>query len=301
VKGELVEQFVETLVQGIVLGGVYSLVALGIVIIYKSSGVFNLAQGPILMVMAYIMFAFYVSLGLPLIVAFLLLFITAALMGFAIERLTLRPLIGQSVLTMLMLTLVVGFLLTGVAILAWGGDAHAFNPSFIPTGTATLGFISIPWAYLWAFIVAIIIFIVFIYLFRYTKLGLGMRAVAESHRVSQSMGINVKRIFTYSWVISCIVAAVGGVLLGSLFIVSPELRWTGLAKALPVVILGGLESVPGALIGGLIIGVAEMLGATYIDQHVGGGFREITPFILMLLILLFRPHGLFGLKTIERI
>ena len=294
-------ELAETLVQGLMLGGVYSLVALGIALIYKSSGVLNLAQGQILLVLAYIMWALYVSLGLPLVVCFVLLLISSALMGLVIERVALRPLIGQSVLAMIIMTLMLGLCLHGVAVLAWGGEAQVFTPSFIPRGSASLGDIVVRWAYIWSFAIALVIFFAFIYLFRYTKLGLGMRAVAESHSVSQSLGINVKRIFALSWVISCIAAAAGGVLLGSLYVISPAMASTGLAKALPVVILGGLQSIPGALIGGFIIGIAELLGATYIDPHVSGGFREITPFILMLLILLIRPYGLFGLKTIERI
>lgn len=294
-------ELAETLVQGLMLGGVYSLIALGVVFIYKASRVMNLAQGELMMILAYILWAFYVSLGLPLVVSFLLLLVTSVLLGLVIERLVLRPLIGQSVLTMIIITLVLGFLLRGIVIMAWGGDPQTFTPPFIPRGAVHLWGMVIPEAYVWSFGIALLIFLAFVVFFRYTKLGLGMRAVADDQQVSQSLGIRVKRVFALSWAISCIVAAVGGALLGSMQLVEPNLRIAGLSKALPVVLLGGLESIPGALIGGLLIGMAELLGSTYIDPHVGGGFKDITAYILMLLILLLRPHGLFGLKTIERI
>ena len=295
----------ETLVQGFMLGGVYSLIALGVVFIYKSSRVMNLAQGELMMILAYILWSYYVSLGLPLVLSILLLLITSALMGLVIFRVVLRPLIGQSLLTMIIITLVLGFLIRGVVILAWGGDPKSYKtattPEFIPGGAYHLGDIVILEAYVWSFGIALLIFLAFVVFFRYTKLGLGMRAVADDQQVSQSLGIGVKKVFALSWAISCIVADVGGALLGSMQLVEPNLRIAGLSKALPVVLLGGLESIPGALIGGLIIGIAELLGSTYIDPHVGGGFKDITAYILMLLILLLRPHGLFGLKTIERI
>lgn len=290
---------VETLVQGLMLGGVYSLVALGLVLIYKSSGVLNLAQGQIMLVLAYILYALYVSWGLPIALSLVLFIIISALMGLAIERFTLRPLIGQPILTMIILTLVLGFFLSGIAVLAWGGEPVSYTPSFVPGGSASIGGIEIRWAYIWSFIIALIIFLGFVYVFRYTKLGLSMRAVAEDHQVSQSLGISVKRVFALSWVGNCLVAAAGGILLGSInaSVHSTTVGMYGITKALPVVILGGLESIPGALIGGLIVGIAEQLAS----QYLGSEFRTVVPFILMLLILLIRPYGLFGLKTIERI
>ena len=293
-------ELAETIIQGIMLGGVYSLVALGLVLIYKSSSVLNLAQGEILMILAYILWTFLVPLGFHPALGIFIVLLISVLFGLALERLVFRPLIGQSVITTIILTLILGIFLMGVMVMVWRGDANAL-PHFIPTGGANLGGIAIPWPYFCSFIVALGIFGVLLYLFQYTGIGLSMRAVAEDHSISQSLGISVKRIFSISWALSCLVAAIGGILLGSLFIVNPALGHVGIAKALPVVLLGGLESVPGALVGGFVVGVAELLGATYIDPLVGGGFRDVTPFILMLIILLVRPYGFFGLRIIERI
>lgn len=291
-----VSDFLQALIQGILLGGVYALLALGLVLVFKSTKVLNLAYGQIMMILAYIGCFFLVSHGLHLAPSVILLFIMAVLMGLALERLAMRPLIGQDIMPMIIMTLIIGVLFQGIATIVWE-DKDIVLPHFIPNEAINFGDIFILQTHLWSFIVALIIFLLMFFLFRYTKVGLAMRAVAEDHQISQSMGINVKRIFAISWAISFVVAAIAGLLLGSMSVVGSQLGHIGIAKAVPVLLLGGLESVPGALLGGIIIGIAELMGA----QYVGSEYREIIPFALMLLILIIKPHGLFGLRTIERI
>lgn len=172
---------------------------------------------------------------------------------------------------------------------------------FIPATTFTLGVVSIAQPYVWGFVVVIVFFILPPFFFNYTKQGLAMQIVSEDHQVARSLGINVRHVFAQTWVLALIMAAVAGIIYGALHAVDATNAEIGLIKALPVVLLGGLESLPGALVGGVIVGVAEIVGAGYIDPLVGGGSADIIPLTLMLLILLIKPYGLFGWVRIERI
>lgn len=288
--------FLQSVTQGIMLGGVYALLALGLVLVCKSTKVLNLAYGQVMMILAYISCFFLVSHGLPLAPSLILIFVIGAILGMALERFAMRPLIGQDVLPMIIMTLIIGVLFQGIATIVWE-DKDIVLPHFMPDDAIRLGEISILKTYLWSFFIALLIFFLMFLMFRYTKVGLAMRAVAEDHQISQSMGISVKRVFAISWAISCVVAAVAGLLLGSISVVGAGLSHVGIAKAIPVILLGGMESITGALLGGIIIGLVESLGGAYI----GSEYREVIPFAMMLLILMFRPHGLFGLRAIERI
>ena len=280
------------------LGGVYALLALGIVVVYKSSRVFNIGYGEMMMFLAYFMWFLFSSRDLPLWVSFPFLLVTGIAIGLVSERVCLRPLIGRPMLTTFMVCLVLGIFIRSIAILWHGGIPEVM--SILPTGNLVIGSISLSRTLLWCFVIGLAMFLVFVIYFRYSKVGLGMRCVAEDHHISQSLGIDVKRTFSISWAIGGMMAAVASVLLGSLLIVDSDLGMFALVRALPVVLLGGLESLPGAVAGGLIIGVTEVLAATYIDPHVSG-FRELLPFVLMVIILIVRPSGLFGVKRIERI
>ncbi|MBL7119980.1 MAG: branched-chain amino acid ABC transporter permease, partial [Dehalococcoidia bacterium] len=169
-----------------------------------------------------------------------------------------------------------------------------------PEGSASIGSVTFSWVLLISFIVAVAMFLVFVAYFRYSRSGLAMRCVSEDHVISQSLGINVKRIFAYAWIVGSMSAAIGGILLGSLFAVDSSIGGFAMMRALPVLLLAGLYSIPGAFVGALMVGLAESLAGTYIDPHVSG-FRELLPFILMLVILMFLPSGLFGKKIIRRI
>ena len=271
------------------------MIALGLVLVCKSTKVINLAFGEIMVIMAYLMATFFTSMGLPLALCLLLVFVIAALLGLFLERFTMRPLLGQGFLPMVIVTLVIGIFFQGMVTVFWADKEKTLN--IISQAAVSLGDIRIQYSYLWAFLIAILIFGLMVFLFRYTRIGLVMRAVAEDHQISQAMGVSVKRIFAISWAISCVVAAAAGLLLGNISLVGPNMGYLGLTKALPVLLLGGLEPIPGALLGGIIIGVAESVGGAY----AGGQYGEIIPYSLMLLILLIRPYGLFGERTIERI
>lgn len=288
--------FLQTLVQGITLGGIYALVALGMVLVYKSTKVLNIAHGAIITILAYSLYTLLSSMGLPLPIGILLVLVISALIGLCIERLVMRPLIGHGFLPMIMITLFIALLLEGIVTVAWADQ----DKTLVLIERELLSFwqISIQSSYLWSFIIALFIFLLLVALFRYTRIGLAMRAVAEDHQISQSMGIGVKRIFAISWALSCVTAATAGILLASnTAVVSPGTGAIGISIAIPVLLLGGMESVPGAFIGGLIIGITEL----FIGAYAGAVYRDIIPFALMLLILIIRPYGLFGLKRIERI
>ena len=291
--------FLQLLFSGIMTGGVYALVALGFVVVWKSTSVFNFAQGEILMVSAYICWALLVQVGLPLWATFICTFAIAAGLGLVVERFALRPMIGQPLLAAMMITLALIAVLDGLVTIIWGSRQEVL-PDFFPREPLHLGTVMISQQLLLAFIIAIALFFAFVLFFQRSRFGLAMRATAEDHQVTRSLGIKVSSSFAMAWVVACIVAAVGGILLGSVNGVNMNLGFLGL-KAFPVVILGGLDSIPGAIIAGLIVGVLEKLATGYIDPIVGGGFAEIFPFIVLLCVLLGRPYGLLGMKRIERI
>jgi len=282
------------------IGGIYGLVALGLVLIYKSSRVLNLSHGFFLMILAWLCWSFTEQLGLPIGLSIVLVLAVSVVAGLGVERFILRPLIGQPILAIVTVTLALGYLLEGVAIMAWGADTKGL-PEFIPREAIWLGPVSIAQHYLWAFGIAILIFILLYLFFRYTKMGLSMQIVSEDQQVARSLGISVKNVFAQTWAFALVMAAIAGILYASLHAVSNFNALIGLNKALPVMLLGGLESLPGALIGGIIIGIFESVGAGYIDPLVGGGTSDVIPLVLMLLILLIRPSGIFGWKRIERI
>ncbi|HEY87983.1 MAG TPA: branched-chain amino acid ABC transporter permease [Dehalococcoidia bacterium] len=294
------DQFLQFLVNGIMIGGIYGLVALGLVLVYKSSRVLNLAHGSFLMILAWLCWSFAEQLGLPIWLSILLVLVISVLAGLGVERFMLRPLIGQPILAVIIATLALGYLLEGVAIMAWGADTKGL-PEFIPREAIWLGPVSIAQHYLWAFGIAILLFVLLYLFFRYTKMGLGMQIVSEDQQVARSLGIRVKNILAQSWAFALVIAAISGILYASLNSVNNGNALIGLTKALPVMLLGGLESLYGALVGGIIVGVFEIVVGGYMDPWVGGGFSNVAPLFLMLVILLIRPYGIFGWQRIERI
>ena len=284
----------DVLVQGLLVGGVYALVALGFVLVFKSSQVLNLAHGALIAILAYFLYQMISPWGLPDWVGILLIIPCGAILGFLMERLAIRPLLGQPFLSVLMMTLMLSFLLNGVIVLVWGSDS--FTLPFTPSGQWAIGPVNVIPGTAISFVAAMVIFLLLTVLFRYTKVGLSMRVVAADHEVAQSLGIRVKRVFSISWAMSGAFAAVCGVLVGMVYTVTPYMGGMALGWGLPVLLLGGLNSIPGAMVGGLIIGLAEALASYYQP-----GMKEIIPWIVMLVILLIRPYGLFGEKRIERI
>ena len=294
------DMFLQFLVTGIMLGGVYGLVALGLVIIYKSSGVLNLGHGGFLLVLSFLAWTFADGMGLPMWLSIIFVLIVSIGLGIFIERIILRPLTGQPILATIIVTLAVGFFLDGMTIIAWGGNIVSYE-KFLPREPFTWGPMIISQSYVWSFVAVIGLFILLYLFFHYTKHGLAMQMVSEDHQVARSLGINVRTVFAQTWVFAIMIAAISGILYGALHNIAMENMDIGVVKAIPVVLLGGLNSLPGALVGGVIIGVAEMVGAGYIDPLVGGGFKDVVPLLVMLIILIVKPYGLFGWVRIERI
>jgi branched-chain amino acid transport system permease protein len=292
--------FLQLALTGFALGMVYALVALGFGISLKCSDAFNLAQGHFVMIGGYLGYTFLVTFGLPIWATLILAVVVAIIMGLLIERLTLRPLMGQSDLAVIMMTIALATVLEGLATLIWGGEYKTYH-GLLPTLTLKLGQISIPPESLIGLIVSVVCVTLLMLLFRYTKIGLAMRATAEDLQVVQSVGIKATTVYAVSWIIACVVGVIGGILLGGVSGVMIPLAEIGL-KAFAVVLLGGVNSIGGAIVAGIILGVLENVAAGYLDPLLpGGGLAQIFPFMVMIIVLIFKPHGLFGLVRIERI
>jgi branched-chain amino acid transport system permease protein len=290
----------QLIVTGLALGMIYALIAIGFVIILKCSEAFNIAQGHFVMIGGYLGYTFLVTFGLPIWATLLAAIAVAIIMGLVIERLALRPLVGQPVLAIVMVTIALATVLEGVATLIWGGEYKTYH-GMLPTMTVTLGEISIPPESLIGLIVSVVAVVILMLLFRYTKIGLAMRATAEDLQVVQSVGIKATTVYAVSWVIASVVGVIGGILLGGVSGVMIPLAQIGL-KAFAVVLLGGVNSIGGAIVAGIILGMLENVAAGYLDPILpGGGMAQVFPFAVMIIVLVFRPYGLFGLARIERI
>ena len=294
--------FIEVVVAGLLAGTMYSLVALGFVLIYKASATFNFAQGAMVF-FAVLSFVGFMELGLPFILAFLVTIALMAVVGFATERLVLKPLMNQSEDTLLMATIGLGFVLEGLAQAAWGVEVRRLDLGIgdfpIPWIIESLGlFISA--LDLTAGIVAMVLITGLALMFKYTKMGLGLRAVADDPGAASSIGIPLGNIMLMVWTAAGIVALVAGMMWGARAGVQFALVDLAL-KALPVLIIGGFSSIPGAIIGGLIIGATEKVLEVYIGPYFGGAIEGWAPFVLAILFLLWRPEGLFGEKIIRRV
>ncbi|MEW9670999.1 branched-chain amino acid ABC transporter permease [Ammoniphilus sp. 3BR4] len=289
----------QLVVSGLVIGSVYSLVALGFVLIYKSSDAINMAQGEFLLVGTYICLTLITTYNVPFLPALFLTLVFSAALGFLIERLVLRPFIGEPVISMIMATIGLSSLMAGIIHVLWGFETRVYPPVFSQE-PIKLGAIIISPVYLWSLVIVLVLLALFTLFFKFSKMGIAMRATADDQQAALSMGISVKAVFAVTWAISAIVSSVGGVLLGNINGVNSSLALIGL-KVLPVALLGGLDSIPGAIVGGFIIGLLESLAGGYLDPLVGGGLKEVVPFIVLVLILMFKPYGLFGKREIERV
>ena len=290
----------QLVVSGITLGMIYALVALGFVIILKCSHAFNIAQGHFVMIGGYLGYTFLVMFNLPIWASLLLSIAVAVVMGLIIERFALRPLVGQSELAVIMMTIALASVLEGVAVLIWGAQYKTYH-DVLPELTLKVGEISVPPESLIGLGVSAVTVAIFLLIFRYTKIGLAMRATAEDLKVVQSVGISATTVYAVSWVIACVVGVIGGILLGAVSGAAIQLSQIGL-KAFAVVLLGGIDSIGGAIVAGIIVGVLENVAAGYLDPLLpGGGLAQVFPFLIMLIVLTLRPHGLFGLARIERI
>lgn len=291
--------FFQMLINGIVVGSIYGLVALGFVLIYRASGALNMANGEFVIIGPYICLVLMTAYNIPFLIALLMTLVFSAVLGMVVERLVVRPIQNAPVISVIMATIGLSSLLAGAVHMVWGHQTRVFPPIFPPTPVEIGGIIITP-VYLWSFIVVIALLILFLLFFKFSKMGIAMRAVADDRTAASSMGISVKYVYAATWTIAAVVAAIGGVLLGNINGVSPTMSAIGLT-VLPVVILGGLDSVLGAIVGGFIIGILQNLAGGYLDPLVGGGLKDVVPFIVVLLILMVKPHGLFGSRGIERV
>lgn len=287
--------FIQLTLTGLTNGALYALIALGIVVIYKSSDVINFAQGAFLLVGAYVTYWTVGELGLPWPLGVAVTIAVAALMGVLVERFTLRPLIGEPIISVIMVTIGLASLIQAVVSMLWGTSSRPF-PNFIPNQTVSVLGAVVPADRLWALALSLALLAVFLAFFRYTSQGIAMRAVADDQQAALSMGISIQRIFAIAWAIAAVVAAIAGILVANIVGVSGDVARIGLS-VFPVVILGGLDSIPGAIIGGLIIGLLQ----SYTGGLIGGGLEQVIPFIVLVVVLMVKPYGLFGQQRIERV
>lgn len=289
--------FFQLLVNGISLGFLYALSALGFVMIFKSSSVLNLAHGELLAIGAFLFLVLSSWARLPIVLAFALTLIGTFALGFLVERLFLRPLIGENLIEVIMMTLGLGIMFRGLLLFIFGGDIKVY-PDFLPEALSLQwGSVQIPSVNVAAFIIGVVFLIIFGFFFKYSSQGIYMRSVADNQPAALSLGVHVKRVFALSWAIAFLVAAMSGIVLGILNGISVhDLSQIGL-KVFPVVILGGLDSIGGAILGGVIIGLLE----TFTSGYISTSLREIVPYIVLVIILMVKPYGLFGLVEIERV
>jgi branched-chain amino acid transport system permease protein len=287
------------LINGVLIGLMYSLIALGFVLIYKATDAINFAQGEFVMFAGFIAAAAGDLAGLPFWAAALLAIIGMVALGFGLERVVLRPLIGRPIISVIMATIGLAAVLRGSAVLAFGAGTRAIN---MPIGDSpiVLGPVYLPPVQLVGAGVSLVFLAGFSWFFLKSRIGVAMRAVADNQQVAMAMGINVQRYFGLAWAMAGVVSALGGIVWGAMLGVDNQLALVGL-KVFPVVILGGLDSILGAVVGGLVIGITENMAAGYLDPYVGGGTKDFVPYVLMIVVLMIRPEGMFGRRRIERV
>jgi branched-chain amino acid transport system permease protein len=284
---------------GASIGLMYSLIALGFVLVYKATDAINFAQGEFVMLAGLIVTVALDVAGMPLFIAVAIVLAAMIGFGFGLERVVLRPLLGRPVVAVIMATIGLAAILRGLGPVLFGKEVRAIS---LPIGDdpIVLGPATLPPVQVLGAVVAVVFFIGFSWFFKKSRMGVAMRAVADSQQVAQAMGINVERYFALAWAMAGIVSALGGVVWGAMLGVDVQLALVGL-KVFPVVIMGGLDSIGGALVGGLIIGIVESLAAGYLDPYVGGGTKDFAPYVVMILMLMVRPYGIFGRRQIERV
>lgn len=292
-------ELLQFVITGTTIGMVYSLIALGFVLIWKSSGVANLALGQLVLLFSWFTYGMLVQAALPIWIAFPLVVVFALFLGWLIERIVLRPLIAQPILSLITVTLGMAYFIQGLVGVIWPQSLVPF-PRLFPQEPIHIGTAVVSQEYLWAAVISLFLFGILSLYFRYHKMGIVMRATADDQMAVQACGVPVTRVFSQAWMFACILAAVSGVLMSSVSSVSYSLVETGL-QAFSVVILGGLNSFLGAIIAGPIIGLAETIGSGYLTPLTWPGVRDVIPFIVIIIVMFLKPYGLFGEERIERI
>jgi branched-chain amino acid transport system permease protein len=297
--GDCMEFFFLLLTSGLLIGLMYALIALGFVLIYKASDAINFAQGEMVMFAGLLVSVAMTDYGLPLIIAIVLGMGLMIIFGLLVERVMLRPLIGRPIVAIIMATIGLAAILRGLGPMLWGAST---KPLELPISDAPIDIfgLPVPVIHLVGAGMSFVLLAACSYFFLKNRIGIALRAVADNQQTALAMGIDVKRYFAIAWIMAGIVSAIGGIIWGNLLGVDVHLALVGL-KVFPVVILGGLDSIPGAIIGGLLVGGIESVAAGYIDPYVGGGTKDFIPYIIMVLALMIRPYGIFGEEIIERV
>jgi branched-chain amino acid transport system permease protein len=289
------DTFIQLTVAGLSNGAILALASLGFVLIYKASGVINFAQGQFLLIGAYVVWALTVDAGLHWALAIAGAIGVAVVLGLLVERLILRPLVGEPTISVIMVTIGLAQVLGALVQIIWGTQPHPF-PEFIPDDVVTIAGARTGENRLWALGLVVLALVAFAVFFQRSRYGIAMRAVADDQQAALTMGISVRRTFALAWALAGVSAVVGGILVANLIGVSGEVSNIGLL-VFPVVIVGGLDSVPGAVVGGAIIGLLT----AYTGGYLGGGLDAVIPYVALVAILLVKPYGLFGEVRIERV
>ena len=293
------EFFIDLMTNGLLVGLVYSLVAVGFVLIYKATSIINFAQGDLIMLAGYAAAVMLGARGMPIGLMILILCVGMVALGFVLERGILRPMVGQPLVSVIMVTIGLSFVIQGLVAIVWGAATRRLELP-VPLDPFIIGPVLISPIDVVAAVIAITFLVAFGLFFTRSRLGVAMRAVADDQQASMVVGIRVPRVFALSWAIAGLAAAAGGIIWGNKLGASALLSLVGL-KVFPVVILGGLDSIGGAIVGGLIMGAVESVAAGYLDPYVGGGTKDFIPYVLMILVLFFKPYGIWGHETIERV
>jgi len=289
--------FLQLFISGVAVGSLYALVALGFVLIYKATDIMNFAHGEAMMVGAFICYALVMA-GIPFLWAVMITVAVAMFFGLVTERLVLRPMIGEPQFAVVMVTIGLSIFLRSISGIIFGHDNKIFPSPFSEQALVFKGLV-LSQTHLWAMLISGLMVVLFFLFFRYSRVGLAMRGVANDQDTAMLMGVSVKRVFALTWGISFAIAAVAGIFLANVMVLNIGICLVAI-KAFPAVILGGLESIPGAIIGGLVIGVLETLVGGYLDQTFPG-VKDLTAFVVLFLVLMIRPYGLFGKVEIERV
>ncbi len=290
---------IQTVGSGVLIGLVYALLGLCIVIIFKASEAFNFAIGEFLVIGSFLFYVLFFDLNIPFLLALPLGLLAAAMMGAIVERFTIKPLLGRPPISMTIVTLGLGFFLRSSVQFIFGSHTYAFNLGLpdITLETGELLFLSDP---IWAAILSLLTFgLIILVLFR-TRWGVAIRATSESQAKAMAFGINARLILLIVWAISAVCIAVAGIMISNFGALASISGIVGL-RAIPVVLIGGMDSIGGALVGGIIVGVCESLAGTYLEPMGLIGFKDVAPYILLLIVLFIRPYGLFGTVRIERV
>lgn len=287
--------FLEYSIIGIASGGIYALIALGIVVIFKASHTFNFAMGEMMMLSAYFFYAASVTFALGPVIGMIVALLASSAVALLIERVAIRPMLGRPFIAVVMVTFGIGMILRGTVGVIWGPNEVQI-PAILSRAPIFLGDIFVPGKTARAFAIAVVMVLALIAFLRFSRAGVALRSVAESATTAYSMGINVRNVIAFAWIIAAITGCISGVLMANVNALTPHLGLVAL-NVMSVVILGGLTSIGGVLVAGLIIGWLEAITGLYLPTE----YREITPYVLVLIVLMVKPTGLFGAKTVDRI